>query len=1065
MPENSNALPSQAPAANRGLISWFVRNPVAANLLMVVLLVGGALSAVNLQRQVFPTISPGTVVVTVPYPGATPAEVEEGVTRRVEEAVLGIDGVKRVTSTASENVGRIVVETNDFVDVDLVKDDIESAVDRLSEFPPENAEKPVVVAPKPTGGVVTLAVVGDVGPMALRRAAEGIERDLLSQPGVTLVSLEGDRDLEISIEVSEETLRRYDLTFADVADAVRRSSLDLAGGSIATGSGEILLRTNQKRQSGDEFQSVVVRTRPDGSVITLGDIAEIRDGFVREQLRNIYNGRPAVFVKVARAEAEDVLEVKAAVDRFLGGYTPPPGVELVELRDETRLLQERINLLLRNGAFGFALVFLFLVLMLDLRLAVWVSVGIATAFMGGFLLFGALGVTVTMISLFGLIIVLGLVVDDAIVIGENIDAERENGLEGPEAAVAGANRMLAPVVVGVLTTVAAFAPLLVTGGTFGDITRAIPLVVISVLLVSLLEAFCILPAHLSHGRPWSRGAIKRIQRRIAGGIEWLRDHFVRPAVAFSATWRYATVGAAIAFFILCIGLVQSGTVRFIFFPAVEGNSLSASLVMPEGTPFERTDAAIRRMTSAAYEIAEEIGEETGESLIQSVTSTSGGRATTNNGPGAQSGFSSRENVGQVRIELTAYGQRVTPAAEIERRWRDRVGRIEGAERVSFSSSFVRFGSDVEFELAHQDETALIAAAEEMKQRLADIEGVNQIEDSFDLGKRQLVFELTPAGRAAGLREADVAVQVRQGFFGEEVQRIQRGREEVRVYVRYPESARASLDALDAFRVELPGGGSAPLFTVARVEESRAYSSIERIDGRRVVTVSADVDEALSTPTDVNAAILASVMPALEQSHPGLRWVRGGTTREQNEDLAQLGNAFIVVVLIIFAMIATQLRSYAQPLAILIAIPLGVAGAILGHFVLGFALSFISIFGIVALAGVAVNASVVLVDLYNQYRDEGRSPVSAAADSAARRFRPVLLTTLTTALGLAPLLFETSPQAQFLIPMAVSLGFGIIVSAFMVLFVTPAVAVIVEDLRALTRTRERGAGDAGIGARA
>jgi multidrug efflux pump subunit AcrB len=1031
---------------------------VAANLLMVVLLVGGALSAVNLQRQVFPTISPGTVVVTVPFPGATPAEVEEGVTRRVEEAVLGIDGVKRVTSTASENVGRIVVETNDFADVDLVKDDIESAVDRLSDFPPENAEKPVVVAPKPTGGVVTLAVVGDLGAMALRRTAEQIERDLLTQPGVTLVSLEGDRDLEISIELSEQTLRRYDLTFADVASAVRRASLDLAGGSIATGSGEILLRTNQKRQSGAEFESIVVRTLPDGSVITLGNIATIRDGFVREQLRNVYNGRPAVFVKVARAEAEDVLAVKAAVDEFLGGYTPPPGIELVELQDETQLLRERINLLLRNGAFGFALVFLFLVLMLDLRLAVWVSVGIATAFMGGFLLFGALGVTVTMISLFGLIIVLGLVVDDAIVIGENIDAERENGLAGKDAANAGAHRMLAPVVVGVLTTVAAFAPLLVTGGTFGDITRAIPLVVISVLLVSLLEAFCILPSHLSHGRPWSRGAIKRVQMKIASGVAWVRDHLVHPAVAFTAQWRYATVGAAMAFFILCIGLVQNGHVRFIFFPAVEGNSLSASLVMPEGTPFERTDAAIRRMTNAAYEVAEEIGEETGESLFVAITSTSGGRATANNGPGAQSGFSSQENIGQVRVELTPYGERRTPAADIERRWRAAVGRIEGAERVSFSSSFVRFGSDVEFELAHQDEDQLIAAADAMKQRLAGIEGVNQIEDSFDLGKRQLLFQLTPAGRAAGLREADVAVQVRQGFFGEEVQRIQRGREEIRVYVRYPESARASLEALDSFRVQLPDGGSAPLFTVASVEESRAYSSIERIDGRRVVTVSADVDEALSTPNAVNEEILGNVMPALESEYAGLRWVRAGTTREQNEDLAQLGSAFIVVVLIIFAMIATQLRSYVQPLAILVAIPLGVAGAILGHFVLGFALSFISIFGIVALAGVAVNASVVLVDLYNQYRDEGRSPVVAAADSAARRFRPVLLTTLTTALGLAPLLFEKSPQAQFLIPMAVSLGFGILVSAFMVLFVTPSVAVIADDLRALARSSDETPGD-------
>ncbi len=1044
----SNDTQDLAPGSkDRGLISWFIRNPVAANLLMLVLLVGGALSAVNLQRQVFPTISPGTVVVTVPFSGATPAEVEEGVTRRVEEAVLGIDGVKRVNSTASENVGRVVVETSNFADLQLVKDDIESAVDRLSDFPPENAEKPVVVAPKPTGGVVTLAVVGEVGAMALRRAAEEIERDLLTQRGVSLVSLEGDRDLEISIEVSEATLRRYGLTFGEVANAVRQSSLDLAGGSIATDSGEILLRTNQKRQTGEAFESVVIRTLPDGSVITLADIANINDGFIRKQLTNVYNGRPAVFVKVARAEAEDVLQVKAAVDQFLSGYSPPTGVELIELRDETQLLRERVNLLLRNGAFGFALVFLFLVLMLDLRLAVWVSAGIATAFMGGIMLFGVLGVTITMISLFGLIIVLGLVVDDAIVIGENIDAEQKSGAAGDVAARRGAQRMLAPVVVGVLTTVAAFAPLLVTGGTFGDITRAIPLVVISVLLVSVLEAFCILPSHLSHGAPWSRGPIKRIQARIGAGVEWVRDRLVRPGVTLAAKWRYATVGVAVAFFILCIGLLQNGHVRFIFFPAVEGNSLSASLTMPDGTPFERTDAAIQRMTDAAYEVAEEMKQESGETLFVSVTSTSGGNASSNSGPGGQSSFSGEENIGQVRIELTPFGLRTTPAAEIERRWRSRVGSIEGAERVGYASSFVQFGSDVEFELAHQDEAMLVAAVEDLKQQLIQIEGVNQIEDSFDLGKRQLVFELTAAGRAAGLREADVAVQVRQGFFGEEVQRIQRGREEIRVYVRYPESTRTNVDALDNFRVQLPGGGSAPLLTVASVEESRAYSSIERIDGRRVVTVSADVDETMSTPNIANETILVSVMPKLEQQYPGLRWVRAGSTREQNEDLASLGSAFIVVLLIIFALIATQLRSYIQPLAILVAIPLGVAGAVLGHFVLGFALSFISIFGIVALAGVAVNASVVLVDLYNQFRADGSTPVQAAADSAARRFRPVLLTTLTTALGLAPLLFETSPQAQFLIPMAVSLGFGIVISGFMVLFVTPAVAVIIDDWRA------------------
>jgi multidrug efflux pump subunit AcrB len=1032
--------------SDKGLIYWFIRNPVAANLLMVVLLVGGFVSALGLQSQVFPTISPGTVTVTVPFPGATPAEVEEGITRRVEEAVLGIDGVKRVNSTASENLGVVTIETNDFADRQLVKDDVESAVDQLSDFPPDNAEKPIVVAPKPTGGVVTLAVVGDADPLSLRRAAEQIERDLLTQRAISLVSLSGARDYEISIEVSEETLRRYDLAFGDVANAVRQSSLDLAGGSIVSDSGEILLRTNQKRQTGEAFESIVVRTLPGGAVVRLSDVAEVRDGFVRERLTNLYNGRPAVFVDVKRAEAEDVLEVKAAVDEFLRGYTPPAGIEIIEFRDETLLLRERINLLTRNGLFGFALVFAFLVLMLDLKLAVWVSVGIVTAFMGAFLFFGALGVTITMISVFGLIIVLGLVVDDAIVIGENIDAEREHGFDDEKAANRGAHGVLAPVVVGVLTSVAAFAPLLFTGGTFGDVTRAIPLVVISVLLVSMLEAFCILPSHLGHGGPWSRGLLAAIQARVANGVAWVRDRAIGPSVTFAARWRYATVALALTFFILCVSLVQNGQVRFIFFPVIEGNNISASLTMPEGTPFERTDAAVRHMANAAYEVAQTVREETGEELFVSVTATSGGNAAFGVGPGAQTGFSAAENIGQVRIELTPFGQRQMPAAEIERRWRGAVGVIEGAERVSIASAGPRFGEDIDYELAHESDAALVAAADSLKARLSQVRGVNEIDDSFDLGKRQLVFEVTPAGSAAGLRPADIALQVRQGFFGEEVQRIQRGREEVIVYVRYPESARSRLDSLDDFRVRLPNGDRAPLLTVARVEESRAYSSIDRIDGRRVVSVTANVNEAIATPNEVNALIVESILPELEQEFPGLRWVQAGASREQNEDLADIGRAFIVVLLIIYAMIATQLRSYLQPLAILMAIPLGLAGAILGHLVLGYALSFISIFGMVALAGVAVNASVVLVDLYNRRRDQGMEPVAAAASAATRRFRPIVLTTMTTAMGLTPLLFEKSPQAQFLIPMGVSLGFGILISGFMVIFVTPAVAVIIDDLR-------------------
>ncbi|MDJ0919847.1 MAG: efflux RND transporter permease subunit [Henriciella sp.] len=1031
-----------------GLIGWFVRNPVAGNLLMVVLLIGGILAAGNLRTQVFPTIQPGIVTVTVPYPGATPAEVEEGITRRVEEAVLGIDGVQRVSSTASENNGTVTIELADFADPQIVKDDVQSAVERLADFPPENAERETVSAPKPTGGVVTLVVVGNVTPLELRRAAEDLERELLTQDGVSLVGLAGDRDYEIAIEVSEDTLQKYGLSIDEVALAVRAGSLDLAGGSIQTRSGEYLLRTNQRRLTGEGFESIVVRNLSDGAQIRLGEIATVRDGFTREKLRNTYNGRPAIFVEVSRAEAEDVVAVKRAVDEFMETYTPPPGIEILEFRDQTQILDERINLLLRNALFGFALVFMFLVLMLDLKLAFWVSVGIATAFMGGFMLFGAAGVTITMVSLFGLIIVLGLVVDDAIVIGENIDAELALGKSGPQAAVDGVNGVFSPVLVGVMTTVAAFSPLLVVGGTFGDISRAIPIVVICVLIVSLVEAFFILPSHLSHEGTWSRGPVAAVQSRVAKRIDWVGEYIVRRGVRFVAKWRYATIGAATAFFILCLSLVSNGFVKFIFFPTIEGNDISATLVMPEGTPFERTNEAADQLVEAAYAVAASVKEERGEDLFLSIAVTVGGSTAQGGGPLGNSGFSASENTAQVQIELIPFGTRRMSAAEIERAWREELGTIEGAERLTFAGSVGGFGADIQFELAHADEETLIEAADALKAQVARLAGANQVEDSFDLGKRQLLFELTDAGLAAGLTPSDVARQVRQTFFGEEVQRIQRGREEIRVFVRYPEEARQSLQTLDQMRIRLPDGTSVPLYTVARTSESRAYSSINRIDGRRVVTVTADIDEGISTPAIANEQLLATILPQIDAAYPGLSWEQAGASREQSEDLASLGQAFFIVMLVIFALVATQLRSYLQPLAIIVAIPLGLAGAILGHFVLGYPLSFVSIFGVVALAGVAVNASVVLVDLYNRYRQEGKDPITAVADASARRFRPILLTTLTTALGLAPLLLETSPQAQFLIPMGVSLGFGIVISGLMVLFVTPAVTLVIEDLRSV-----------------
>ena len=1035
--------------SDSGLIEQFIKNPVAANLLMLIFFVGGFIVTGNLKSQVFPTVSPGIVQVTVPYPGATPAEVEESITRRVEEALLGIDGVKRISSTASENVGTITVELKSLADPTIVQDDVQTAVDGLAAFPPENAERAMIVTPKPSSGVVTLALTGNIPELELRRAAEQVERDLLSDPNISLVALGGARDYEISIEVSENDLRKYGLSFDEVAQAVQEGSVDLAGGSIMTDAGEILLRTNQKRQTGADFETIVVRTSNDGSKVLLSDVATVRDAFVRDKARNYYNGKPAIFVIVSKAEAEDVLRVKEAVDTYLSGAVLPDGVTLYQFADQTGILNERINLLARNALFGFALVFLFLVLMLDLKLAFWVCIGIATSFFGGAMFFGAMGVTITMISLFALIVVLGLVVDDAIVVGENIDSELASGKSGVQAALAGVKGVRSPVIVGVVTTMAAFAAMLISQGTFGDLVRSLPMVVISVLFVSLIEALFILPTHLSHPGTWSRGPLAQLQKFVGGTISSFSEGFIKNTVNFCSRFRYATVGTAIAFLIFCVGLMETNTVRFISFPVLEGNEISATIEMPVGAPFERTEAVVERLLAGLDKVVDELEQETGNEILVGVAASIGGQLPTSGGVEGDAGFTTAENIGSVSVELVPFGdQRSISAVEIERRWRDAVGEIEGADKVGFNSILGGFGADVHYELAHADDNVIIKASDELKLAMERIVGVSEIEDTFDLGKRQFVFELTDAGKAAGLTHAMLARQVRQAFFGEEVQRIQRGREELLVYVRYPKQARASLESLNQFRVRLPSGATAPLSTVARADESRAFSSINRIDGRRMVTVTADVDEDLRTPNQVNAQIVADVIPELEASYPGLKWEQGGGASESNEELLVLGQAFLVVLLIIYALVAAQLKSYLQPIAILASIPLGVGGAILGHLVLGYPVSMPSIFGIVALAGVAVNASVVLVDYYNKQRDSGLDHLESAAEASGRRFRPIMLTTLTTALGLAPLLLETSPQAKFLIPMGISLGFGILISSIMVIYVTPAIILIVEDIERL-----------------
>jgi multidrug efflux pump subunit AcrB len=1037
-----NTVNDQSPIATKGILDYFAANPVAANLLMCIMLLGGFVAVSSITAQSFPTINLGQINITVPYPGATPSEVEESITRRIEEAVIGIDGVKRVTSRAYENSGAVSIELKDFVDQMKVRDDIEMAVERLSDFPPERAEEPDIVRLETIGDVMTLVVSSDLSDLELRRGAELLEQELLAIPSVSLVSLFGAKNYEISIEVKEENLRSYGLSISDVASSIRRSSLNVSSGEIRTDAGDLLLRTNNKRYIGEEFEDIIIKSLPNGSLLRLRDIARINDGFTEDNLIHEFNGKKSLFVKIQKSDSEDSLAIAKDIRDRLAIYTPPQGIEVDIWDDATDSVRNYLSIMVRNGLLGFILVFLFLVLMLDLRLATWVAMGVPISFFGAFLFFDFFGINFHVITLLALIIVLGIVVDDAVVVGENIIAEQETGLRGIEAAKAGIKGVAAPVTIGVMTTIAAFAPLGFVSGFFSQFYQAVPVVVITVLVMSLVEVFLILPSHLTHGGNWSRWPLDRIQLSVSNRLANFRDHTVLPLIEKAIRYRKTTILVSILFFFSAMGLLALKLVRFEFMPSIESTRISASLAFPIGTPFEVTQAAAEKLVSAA----EAVNDSASGQSFQSVSMTVGGQTSTGGGPFGGGRVTMANHLASIQIRLNPEPLRKLPAQELERLWRNEVGSIPGVEKLNYVSQFFGNSSDIAFELTHQNDSILNQAVEELKFEYAQIPSMFEVQDSNNPGKRQYDVELTSAGLAAGLTPADVAMQLRQNFYGEEVQRIQRGREELRVMVRYPENERQSTrDFFDA-RIRLLDGTEAPLTQVAKVSENRSYSSIERVNGRRIVTVSARVDRSNAMPEDIENELKATTLPALKSKYIGLQINEAGYAQDEQESLASLGRLSLLALLVIYALLASLLRSYSQPLIILAGIPFGAAGAFIGHYILGYNLSFYSLFGVVALAGVVVNDSLILVDRFNKFMSEGYYTVEEAVLKATqKRFRPIFLTTATTSLGLMPLIFETSTTAQFMIPMAISLAIGILFASLLILFIVPTLIVIQHKL--------------------
>ena len=1039
----------------KGLLGWFASNHVAANLLMLIIIVAGLLSIFSAKLEVFPELSLDMLTISVPYLGASPEDVEEGVCLRVEESIAAVDGIKRMTSSAGEGAGVTVVEVEEYADATEVLDDIKAEVDTIITFP-EETEKPIISEIKTRHQVITVVVFGDVPEKILRILAEQVRDELTAMPNISQIGIAGIRPYEISIEVSEENLRRYNLSFDQVTQAVRNSSLDTPAGSVKTSGGEILVRTKGQKYYGPEFEKIIVLTKNDGTTVRLSDIATVRDDFQNVDLSARFDGKRAALIQVTRIGEQDAMDIAKTVKQYVNQKknSLPEGVSLGLWEDDTEILRDRIELLTRNGYIGLVLVFLCLTLFLNMRLAFWTTMGIPISFLGAFYIIPHFDVSINMISLFAFIMSLGLVVDDAIVVGENVFAYRQQGLGRTEAAIRGVKEMAMPVILAVLTTMFAFLPLAYTLGIMGKILRQLPIVVISVLGTSLVEALLILPAHLSGKGSWNRFILVRFTDKINQVTHKMLNWFVQgPFAAFvekAVKWRYVALSSAVAIFLVTMGIIAGGYIKFVFFDSVEADNMLALLNMPLGTPVEQTREIIEEIEQAAFEAIREFDDERPgkPSLLRHIATTIGAQPTTSRGGpvATDAGSGGQSHLAEVNVELLGAEERDVSSVLIRNRWRELVGEIPGISSLTFISELVSTGDPIDIELSHQDYDVLLPASERLKSILRDYTGVSDIADDFEPGKAELKLKLKETGRTLGLTLSDLARQIRQGFYGDEAQRIQRGRDDIRVMVRYPEDQRKSLADIENIRIRLPDGTQIPFKTVAEVQYGRGYSTIRRIDRRRVVSVSADVDEAVANSKEINSELDKSVLPNLMREFPGLQYRFAGEQREMQESLSSLIPNFGIAMMAIFALLAVQFRSYSQPIIVMSAIPFGIVGATFGHLIMGYNLGLLSFFGIVALSGVVVNDSLIMIDLINRERSSGVKLKQVLRDCATRRFRPIMLTTLTTFCGLLPMITEKSLQARFLVPMAISLAFGVMFATCITLILVPSLYMILEDVK-------------------
>jgi multidrug efflux pump subunit AcrB len=1035
----------------KGILAAFAKNTVFANIVLVLIFVAGGIATLSMIRENFPEFSLDVITISVPYPGADPEEVEEGISRKIEEALEGLEGIKLYTTTSSENVGTTVIEVKEDYDVGDVLEKVRSNVDAISSFPVD-AEKPIISELILKDPVILLYFSGDMSERRIKEWSESIKDEIQQIPEVSQVEIFGARGYEISIEVSEERLREYGLNFDRVVDTIRRNSLNLAGGTIRTRGEEIRVRTMGRKYTGETLSSIVVLARPEGEIITLDRLATINDGFTEDPINALINGEPSVLLIVSKTQEEDALVISESVQKYISQKEKqlPEGANIKILYDNTDMLRSRINLLVKNGIIGLMIVFILLWAFLNARLSFWGGMGIPISIAGALAILWAVGGTINMISLFGMIMVLGIVVDDAIVVGEAIYFHRKQGKSPLKAAVDGVGEVGIPITAAVVTTIVAFIPLLYVGGIMGKFIAIMPVVVISCLVVSLVECFLLLPAHLSHlpdpnvrnnnMNPLTR-KLETVHRLTSSGMEWFVARIYTPLLSKALYYRYISFCIAISVLLLTIGLIKGGILKFEVFPDVDGFIITSTVEFPSGTPPDVTTKAIEQIDTALLRLSERVQTRSGETLIEDRLSIIG--QTLDNPP------KTGPHLGSVQAILLDSERRGIHSKDLMVKWEKEIGPIPGVKSLTFTGLQAGPpGSPIEVWLQGPNMNDILSAADDLMERLRKFEGVYQIRSDFSQGKNELRLELKPEARTLGLTVDDLARQIYAGYYGDEAVRIQRGRDDIRIKVRYTADERKRISDLERVRIRTPNGYEVPLISVSDISFSPGYSTIVRNNGLRRVAVSADVNTNKANANEIFSELNSNFFPKLKRRYPGLLVALQGEQKKMRESFDSLFVGYPLAILGIFIIIATIFRSYAQPFVIMFTIPFGIIGAVLGHLLLGYNLSIMSIFGMVALTGVVINDAIVLIERINENIAEGMSFFDAILNGGARRFRAIFLTSLSTVGGLAPLIMETDLQAKFLIPMALSIAAGIAFATVLTLVLVPSLLALLSDCRLL-----------------